>query len=452
MTAVRVKRLLALLIAPMAALTASITPMAAEAAPASPQFYLSLGDSLAQGVQPNATGQSVETNQGYADQLFQIEQSQFTNLQLAKLGCPGETSTSFLTGVPPFCAYSPTPQMQEALAFLAAHHGHVAFITIDIGGNDVDNCLQGTAINMTCINAGLTAIAPNLSAILTQLKAAAPGVPIIGMNLYDPFLALYLQGQQGLALSSEQLSVILNNEFAQVYGAFGVPVADVAGAFLTTNMTLIAGVPLDVQEICLLTWMCVPPPVGPNIHANALGYGVIALQFAQQIITKATMASLVSTTASGAVTVGGTINDAATLSGGVGPTGTITFQLFGPDNATCAGTPAFTSTRTVTGNGAYTSDSFSTSASGTYRWVAAYSGDANNNDVVTGCSDPAESVVVNAAAVSPAVVPTLPRSGSGSATGAGHRGALVLLLLLALPATILTMALARRRSGGRGAA
>lgn len=449
MPVVTVKRLLALLIAPMAALTASITPMAAEAAPASPQFYLSLGDSLAQGVQPNATGQSVETNQGYADQLFQIEQSQFTHLQLAKLGCPGETSTSFLMGGP-FCAYSPTPQMQEALAFLAAHHGHVAFMTIDIGGNDVDNCLQSGVINLVCINAGLTAIAQNLSIILTQLKVAAPGVPIIGMNLYDPFLALYLQGQQGLALSSEQLSVILNNEFAQVYGAFGVPVADVAGAFLTTNMTLIAGVPLDVQEICLLTWMCVPPPVGPNIHANALGYGVIALQFAQQIITKAR--SLVTTTASGAVTVGGTINDTATLSGGVGPTGTITFQLFGPDNATCAGTPAFTSTRTVTGNGAYTSDSFSPSASGTYRWVAAYSGDANNNDAVTGCSDPAESVVVNAAAVSPAVVPTLPRSGSGSATGAGHRGALVLLLLLALPATILTMALARRRSGGRGAA
>jgi lysophospholipase L1-like esterase len=451
MPTVRVKRLLALLIAPMAALTASITPMAAEAAPASPQFYLSLGDSLAQGVQPNATGQSVETNQGYADQLFQIEQSQFTHLQLAKLGCPSETTTSFLTGGP-FCSYSPTPQMQEALAFLAAHHGHVAFITIDIGANDVDNCIQGTNIDLNCIGNGFASISQNLSIILTQLKVAAPGVPIIGMNLYDPFLALYLQGQQGLALSSEQLSVILNNEFAQVYGAFGVPVADVAGAFLTTNTTPIGGVPLDVQEICLLTWMCVPPPVGPNVHANALGYGVIALQFAQQIITKATMASLVTTTASGAVTVGGTVNDTATLSGGVGPTGTITFQLFGPDNATCAGTPAFTSTRTVTGNGAYTSDSFSPSASGTYRWVAAYSGDANNNDAVTGCSDPAESVVVNAAAVSPAVVPTLPRSGSGSATGAGHRGALVLLLLLALPATILTMALARRRSGGRGAA
>jgi lysophospholipase L1-like esterase len=284
MPAIRVKRLLALLIAPMAALTVSITPTTAEAASASPQFYLSLGDSLAQGVQPNATGQSVETNQGYADQLFQIERFHFRNLQLAKLGCPGESSTSFLTGGP-FCAYSPTPQMQEALAFLAAHHGHVAFITIDIGANDVDNCLQGGVINLVCINAGFTAIAQNLPVILAQLKAAAVGVPIIGMNLYDPFLALWLQGPQGqaLALASLQLVVALNNEFAQVYGAFGVPVADVAGAFLTTNMTLIAGVPLDVRVICALTWMCVPPPVGPNIHANAIGYGVIALQFARKI-------------------------------------------------------------------------------------------------------------------------------------------------------------------------
>ena len=173
----------------------------------------------------------------------------------------------------------------ERAAFLAAHHGHVAFITIDIGANDVDDCLQGGVINLVCINAGFTAIAQNLSAILAQLKAAAVGVPIIGMNLYDPFLALWLQGPQGqaLALASLQLSVALNNEFAQVYGAFGVPVADIAGAFLTTDMTLIAGVPLDVRVICALTWMCVPPPVGPNIHANALGYGLIALQFVRKL-------------------------------------------------------------------------------------------------------------------------------------------------------------------------
>jgi hypothetical protein len=39
-------------------------------------------------------------------------------------------------------------------------------------------------------------------------------------------------------------------------------------------------VPLNVAVICQLTYMCVPPPVGPNIHANRIGYSVIAATFA----------------------------------------------------------------------------------------------------------------------------------------------------------------------------
>ena len=45
--------------------------MAASSGPPAPppaaSYYLSLGDSLAQGVQPNAAGVSVETNQGYPE-------------------------------------------------------------------------------------------------------------------------------------------------------------------------------------------------------------------------------------------------------------------------------------------------------------------------------------------------------------------------------------------------
>ncbi|HME64963.1 MAG TPA: SGNH/GDSL hydrolase family protein, partial [Streptosporangiaceae bacterium] len=33
-------------------------------------YYLALGDSLSQGVQPDAAGTSVETRQGYPDQLY----------------------------------------------------------------------------------------------------------------------------------------------------------------------------------------------------------------------------------------------------------------------------------------------------------------------------------------------------------------------------------------------
>ncbi|MCA1684120.1 MAG: hypothetical protein LC708_03220, partial [Actinobacteria bacterium] len=102
-----------------------------------------------------------------------------------------------------------------------------------------------------------------------------------------------------------------------------------------------------------------------------------------------------STHASGPVNVGGHISDVATIGHGFNPTGTITFTLFGPDNATCTGTPIFHSVVNVNGNGSYNSASFTPNAPGTYRWVASYSGDANNAPAVTPCDDPLEQVVVS---------------------------------------------------------
>src|SRR5207302_8584515 len=100
------------------------------------------------------------------------------------------------------------------------------------------------------------------------------------------------------------------------------------------------------------------------------------------------------TQASGGVVVGGNINDTGTLSGGFNPTGTITFTLFGPNNGTCAGAPIFTSSVAVAGNGSYPSSSFTTTAAGVYRWIASYSGDANNLPVATACNDANENVTV----------------------------------------------------------
>ena len=72
----------------------------------------------------------------------------------------------------------------------------------------------------------------------------------------------------------------------------------------------------------------------------------------------------------------------------------MTFSLYGPDDATCNGTPASTGTKTVNSSGDYTSDAAAPSAAGTYRWTAAYSGDANNHPAVTACNDSDGSVVV----------------------------------------------------------
>ncbi|HWF49165.1 MAG TPA: Ig-like domain-containing protein [Solirubrobacteraceae bacterium] len=110
------------------------------------------------------------------------------------------------------------------------------------------------------------------------------------------------------------------------------------------------------------------------------------------------------TTASSAVTVGGTISDSAALSGGVSPTGTVTFKVYGPNDATCANAPAFTGSATVAGNGTYGSGNFTTTQAGTYRFVASYGGDANNGVVAGACGDAGESVVVSKA--SPAIATT----------------------------------------------
>jgi hypothetical protein len=95
--------------------------------------------------------------------------------------------------------------------------------------------------------------------------------------------------------------------------------------------------------------------------------------------------------------LGGSVSDTATLAGGVNPTGTIAFRLYGPDDPTCAGAPAFTSAAiAVNGNGAYSSGAVIPPGVGTYSFVAEYSGDANNNPATHGCNLLSETVSISA--------------------------------------------------------
>ena len=126
-------------------------------------------------------------------------------------------------------------------------------------------------------------------------------------------------------------------------------------------------------------------------------------------------------------TIPATLNDSATLSGGSDPvTGTITFNLYGPDPVngppTCT-TPIYTATVNVNGNGTYSSTAAaSTTGSnvvttpGTYEWTASYSGDANGNQPSSsGCG--LEAVVVGKATPSPASAQTLLPNDSATITG-----------------------------------
>ena len=117
------------------------------------------------------------------------------------------------------------------------------------------------------------------------------------------------------------------------------------------------------------------------------------------------------TVASGSTDLGSPIHDSATLSGGADPTGAIDFHLYGPDDDTCTGPRADSSSVNVSGNGTYDSPPFTPTVAGTYRWVASYSGDGNNTPVATSCSDPAETVVV----AHPTAHPSLTSTASPSA-------------------------------------
>lgn len=130
-------------------------------------------------------------------------------------------------------------------------------------------------------------------------------------------------------------------------------------------------------------------------------------------------ASTIATTASPIITLGaGTLTDTVVVSGRVNPqAGTVDFQLFGPDDATCTGPPVFSHLNVpypVDGS-PVRSSAFTPTIAGTYRWIATYSGDTNNTRAAGACNDPNETVVVARATptITTTASPTI-RLGSGT--------------------------------------
>ncbi|MDQ1427419.1 MAG: hypothetical protein QOK39_895 [Acidimicrobiaceae bacterium] len=131
---------------------------------------------------------------------------------------------------------------------------------------------------------------------------------------------------------------------------------------------------------------------GVNGATGSPGSGI-----GESITTVNVVTPVLNTVASAATVAGQPVSDNATVSGGTSPTGTVTFRLFGPNDSSCTGAVIFTSVQAVAGNGSYTSSSFTPNLIGTYRWTAAYSGDANNTPVTSPCNAANESVAVSKA-------------------------------------------------------
>lgn len=250
-----------------------VVAFTADALAVEPVYYLALGDSLAIGVQPARDGSLTPTNQGYVDDLYAFYRLRNHALQVAKLGCSGETTSTMITGLGP-CVYASGSQLSEAVAFLQTHR--VGLITLDIGGNNLLQCLNlSAAIDPLCVSAETATAANDLATILGALRAAAPSVPLVGMNYYDPFLAAWVLGPNGpaFAAASLQATTVFNHALATIYQLLNVPMADVAAAYHSSSF------PTNVLAALTWTWMGAPPPRGPDIHPNAFGYAVIAGAF-----------------------------------------------------------------------------------------------------------------------------------------------------------------------------
>ncbi len=119
--------------------------------------------------------------------------------------------------------------------------------------------------------------------------------------------------------------------------------------------------------------------------------------------TVASQTPRITTIATGGV-AGGTVRDTARLTGHphVPITGDVRFVLYGSGDHDCA-TPLSTSTGAVL-NGSVSSGPVAVTAAGTYRWIATYTGDANNTAVSSACAD--EPVTVRKASPSISTTPS----------------------------------------------
>jgi lysophospholipase L1-like esterase len=257
-----------------------------EAASKPVSYYLSVGDSLAQGFQPiggpHTNSPVAGYNQGYADQLLKLARDGGNDqLRLVKLGCGGESTATMVEDSR--CPYDTGSQLGDALEFLDEHAGEIAFVTIDIGANDFQFDCEG---DVAC---GVQQVSANLPHILSTLREhAGPNVPIIGMNYYNPGVVAWFD-DPAAGEAAAATSVAFGNFLESFYAGAGMPVADVESAFAVTDFTTLADlkgagpVPLSVYNACTLTWVCTGPPLGPDIHANNDGYGVIAETFAAEL-------------------------------------------------------------------------------------------------------------------------------------------------------------------------
>ena len=228
------------------------------------KHYLALGDSLAFGYQPD-----LDFSHGYADDFYSNLKTHGTQ-SLANMGCPGETSNTFINGGCPYSYLRKYPyvgsQLAAAVAYLKFYRGQVSPVTLDMGANDLlgdintSNCAISSnfTTDLATLDTNLKkTILPQLTAAMT-VNGKVTG-DLVMMNYYDPY--------QNICPNTVSYIQTINQHLATDASGYGiiVNVFDSFGGATTPN-----------PHICSYTWMC---SIFKDIHARDKGYSVIASTF-----------------------------------------------------------------------------------------------------------------------------------------------------------------------------
>jgi lysophospholipase L1-like esterase len=260
---------------------------AAVRATSSPYYYVSIGDSYSIGYQP---APAVSLRLGYTRYVVAAEKKRGIHLTLVNFGCGGATTASLLTttgcpdpappalgGVP----YSTVPQATAATQFITAHRGHIALITVSIGGNDITMCAAAPS-PVSCVAGEVPTVAKNVTTLLTSVRAAAgKKVPIVGLTYPDVILGAWVHppvSQSLASLSVVAFKAVINPTLKRTYQAKGGTFVDVTaatGAYTPLTKTAVVPpygrIPVAVADVCTYTWYCSEA----NIHPHTVGYQLI---------------------------------------------------------------------------------------------------------------------------------------------------------------------------------
>jgi lysophospholipase L1-like esterase len=255
------------------------------------QLYVSVGDSYAAGYQATGPNVGFTNRNGFAYQVVDAAKAKGYDLTLTNFGCGGATTTSLLQQRgcrpehlgPGASPYDASTQIDAAEAFLRAHPGRVALLTVSIGGNDVTACSIATD-PVACVTTTAATIKANLGQALKRLRdAAGPDTRIVGITYPDIILGEYLSDdpqRKNLAeLSVVAFKAVINPALKAEYEKVGgelVDVTEATGAYepltQTTDLPPYGTIPDAVAKVCTLTYYC---EFG-DIHPRTPGYKVIS--------------------------------------------------------------------------------------------------------------------------------------------------------------------------------